>query len=170
MGKRPPQSVPTSPLESFEVKFRREGFECSDDSPREIQLAAALPGLFALAVNSGIKLNPTNRITDRECAVLWLACVATDAACQLLDAPFEIALLAMPAWLVAQPNLQNGASPLLEVHAVHERLLSNKSSHAFARRTGEVFLDWVLREETTGIASFRHQLLDLADLIGRSRK
>jgi hypothetical protein len=162
--------VPISPIESFELKFRREGFECTDDLPKDVQLAAALPGLFALAVNSGIRLNPTERITDRECAVLWLGCVATDAACQLLSAPFEAALLAMPAWLGVQTNLRRGTSALLEVHAVHERMLSNRSSYAFAQRTGEVFLGWVFRDETGGISSFRRQLLDLADVIGRHRK
>jgi hypothetical protein len=153
---------------AFSRRLGAEGFYIEMGPDRPAQLCAALAGRFALAVNAGKKIAPQGRLTDRECAVLWLGAVGTDAASQAIEAPLEQTLPWMPAWVCDLQATDRGLDLIDEVIPLHNRMASGPAAE-YSAKIGATFLDWARTTEARGVDVLRRHMLDIADVVGRFR-
>jgi len=94
------QQTRTDALVAFQRRSIALGNNIAPGANWRTDLCASLAGSFAVAINNGIRLRPEHRLSNKECALLWIGVVATDAAVKRIGESYERALLSMPIWLL----------------------------------------------------------------------
>ena len=132
------------------------------------ELCASLAAAFAVGVNSGNRLNPKHPLTDRECTLVWISIVATNAATYQIGEDLDRALLVIPTWLFEATAIERGPQVIGEVRKVHDCIVSGPAAR-LGTGIANAFLDWTFLNDRRGVEVLQHYIEDTAALVGRQR-
>jgi hypothetical protein len=155
-------------LVAFQRRAVALGHHISPGRHWRTELCASLAGSFVVAINKGRRLRPDRVLTDRDCALVWIAIVATQAAVQRIGEDFEKTLHATPVWCFEAGAIERATDIIREVRGIHDRIVAGPAA-GVAAGIASTFLDWALLNDSRGIEVLEQHMEDTSVLIGQQR-